>query len=859
MNNIEEPIRPKSNRWLKVTGKALGIIAIVLVTVFSVLIIAAKLVENTVRDRIVTEINKTVTVPIQVKGDIAFSIIRHFPSASLTFKQVSIDDRLRKGKKLLEVEEFSLLCNLFSLFGDEPEFTKVVVSNGQLSMFTDAHGKNNFNIFGKSEGGTGLQSIKLKKAQIKNVRYTYTDKTQRTVTDLKINDAILRGNFGQDVFNLDAYGKLFVYGITVGGQPYMSGKNVGIDASLQVDKTRNRYSFTRGKLEVEKSEFTITGFFALLKNATQIDFSLKNSGKDIANLLSLLPQQIQEGMAGAAGSGEYSIEADIKGKLSKNSYPNINVKADLKDSEIKFGRYNKFLKKVNASASYVSDAQGNNQLVISNFNCTLNDLPFQFSLTLKDLSNPVFDFYANGVLHLSELASFIPDSILQEPDGKIHFNKFHLKGKKSDFTDTENSSLTGSGDFRFDEAEFRQNGITYGNINGLLKYENQVIEAQGLTLNFLSTDFTFTGSISNLFAYVYMVSQKRTMPDVVLGVNGAVKMNTFNLTGILDAYDKKNKPAQQRKKVNIRDIFSMRGNLQVDVKRFVYRQMEFKELNAAIQMAPGLIRINTLTAGGMGGEVRVNGLLSFLTDAFNLNCDIAAAQMEIPKIFEQCENFGQTTLTDKHLKGTITAAISMNATWLNYKEIDQNTLSALVDFSINHGELIKFEPLRAASKFIRVEELENIRFSDLNNTIRIADKKIDIPQFEIKSSALNLIFSGTHNFNNIVDYHFKVNLHKVLAQKFNRNIKEVQYIEDDPYEGLNIFLTMTGPLDNPTIKYDKQGAKNKIKDDFKKQKEELRLLMKGEKLPVNENEKKREEKYFDLREEPQFMEFEEDK
>lgn len=858
MDNSEQPLKPANKIW-RTTGKVLGILAVVVVTLFSILLIAAKLVENTVRDRIVAEINKTVTVPIQVKGDIDFSIVRHFPSASLTFKQVSIDDRLRKGKKLMEVEEFSLLCNLFSLFGKEPEFTKVVISNGQLSMYTDANGKNNFNIFGKSEGESALQSIKLKKAQIKNVRYTYNDKSQRTITDLRLKDAIFRGNFGQDMFSLDAYGKIFVYGITVAGEPYMSGKNIGIDASMEVDKKQGRYAFTRGKLDIEKSEFTITGFFTLLKNATQLNFSLKNSGKDIANLLSLLPAQIQENMAGAAGTGEYAIEADIKGKLSKTTYPVINVKADLKDSEIKFGRYNKFLKKVNASAKYESDAQGNNLLVISNFNCTLNDLPFQVSLTLKDLSNPTFDFYANGVLHLAEIASFIPDSVLQEPDGKIHFNKFHLKGKKSDFTEPENSSLTGSGDFRFDGAEFRQNGITYGNINGLLKYENQVIEAQGLTLNFLSTDFAFTGSISNLFAYVYMVSQRRTSPDVVLGINGAVKMNTFNLTGILEAYDKKNKPAQQRRKVNIRDIFNMRGNLQVEVKRFVYKQMEFKELAAGIQMAPGLIRINSLNAGAMGGEVKVNGLISFLPDAFNMNCNITAVQMEIPKIFKQCENFGQTTLTDKHLKGTLTAALTLNATWLNYKDIDQNSLAAVVDFDVKHGELIKFEPLRAASKFIRVEELEHIRFSDLTNTIRIADKKIEIPQFEIKSSALNLIFSGTHNFDNIVDYHFKVNLHKVLAQKFNRNVKEVQYIEEDPYEGLNIFLTMTGPLDNPSIKYDKQGAKNKIKDDFKKQKDELRMLMKGEKLPVNENERKREEKYFDLREQPQFMEFEEDK
>jgi hypothetical protein len=288
--------------------------------------------------------------------------------------------------------------------------------------------------------------------------------------------------------------------------------------------------------------------------------------------------------------------------------------------------------------------------------------------------------------------------------------------------------------------------------------------------------------------------------------------------------------------------------------------MDFSSLNTNIQLVPGLVRVNSLSAEAMGGEVKMRGLFSFTdNNSLNINCDISAVDMDIPKIFKQCENFGQSTLTDKHLKGTVSASVAMNATWLNYKELDQNTLTAIVDFNIKNGELIKFEPLRAASKFIRVEELEDIRFADLSNTIKIANKRMDIPQFEIKSSALNLIFSGYHYFNNNVDYHIKVNLHKVLAQKFNRNLADVQYMEQDPYEGLNLFLSMSGPIDNLKIKYDKPATRNKIKEDFKKEKEELRNLIKGITPNMDENEKKREEKYFDVKRQPQFMDFEEDK
>jgi uncharacterized protein YabE (DUF348 family) len=39
---------------------------------------------------------------------------------------------------------------------------------------------------------------------------------------------------------------------------------------------------------------------------------------------------------------------------------------------------------------------------------------------------------------------------------------------------------------------------------------------------------------------------------------------------------------------------------------------------------------------------------------------------------------------------------------------------------------------------------------------------------------------------------------------------------------------MTGPIDNPTIKYDRKGAKEKIKEDIKQEKQNLKQLLKEE-------------------------------
>ncbi len=842
-------------RWKKI----LIVVPVLLVMFVLLALLTAWLLEDTLKQRIVAEINGQVTVPVQVKGDIDFSLLKHFPYASLTFSEVSIADRLQKGdRKLLVAREFSFLCNIYSLFGNEIEFSKIVVRNGELNLYKDETGKNNFDILKESKAGsTGQLSVHLKKAQVKGVKFTYVDKTQLVNVSLKLNDVFLSGNFKEEYFLLYSKSKIFVNRVSVNGEEFLSGKSISADVTLDVNKKQKKYNFRRGEIAVDETTFSITGFFASLKNGTQLDFKLLNEGKDIQKLFALLPEKYRAGFANAGGSGEYSITAGVKGMVSKTSFPKVNVSADLKNSELKLGTYNKLLKNVNASAKYELDETGNDKIVISNFNCTLNDLPFNFRLTLTNLSNPAFDFYANGVLHLTEVSTFIPDSVLQDVDGTVTFNNFHLKGNRSDFTGAENSTLTGTGEFKLSEVEFRQNGVTYGNINGLLKYENQVIEAKDFTLNFLSTDFNFTGSIENLFAYIYNLSAKRKANDVILGVNGRAKINTFNLTGILETFDRKNKPAEQRKeKINIREIFSMKGNMDVHVEKFLFRKMQFKEVRTNVQLAPGLIKINQLSTRAMVGDVRASGLIEFTRDnTLSLKLDVTAVDLAIPTIFRECENFGQTTLTDKNLKGTVSTAIALDATWKDYKDLDMKSLSAIVDFSIKNGELINFEPLRAASKFIRVEELEHIRFADLSNTIKIASERIDVPEFEIKTSALNLMFFGFHYFTNEVDYHFKINLHKLLAQKFNRRGQDLQYIENDPYEGVNIFLTMTGNLSDPKIKFDKSAVRNKVLTDFRNEKQVLKDLLKNAPRKVDAVEQRREDKHFDLREEPKFMDF----
>jgi hypothetical protein len=112
--------------------------------------------------------------------------------------------------------------------------------------------------------------------------------------------------------------------------------------------------------------------------------------------------------------------------------------------------------------------------------------------------------------------------------------------------------------------------------------------------------------------------------------------------------------------------------------------------------------------------------------------------------------------------------------------------------------------------------------------VRISNRKIFIPNMEINSSALNITGSGTHDFDNMIDYKLQLLLSDILGKKVKDQNTEFGQIEDDGLGKTKLFLTMKGQVDDPKFGYDKKGVVQKIKSDFKADGQNLKNILKQE-------------------------------
>ena len=550
------------------------------------------------------------------------------------------------------------------------------------------------------------------------------------------------------------------------------------------------------------------------------------------------------------------------------------VGAKLEKANIDIPRVRKPLKNVTADAYYHMDSVGNDELIVSKFHSEFDGQPQNFDLVLKHLSDPDFVFNADGVADLHDLRTFFSDTSFRS-NGLVTFQGFHIEGSKKGMSDAHNPKFKASGVFSLKNVSVKAGGVTYGNMNGRLEYKDQDINIQGFTMSFLGTDVKFDGSVTNIIAYALSRDRTTNTNDVTLGLNGKLHIKNFDLGKIIAAYSPPAAaPTKATKTVSApaasasspaidpRDILNIQGNLTILIDKFIYQKMLFEKMRADLAFSPYRIDITNLSTHTMGGDITNQGSVALTADRkmifdFAMNID----KVDIPLLFKECDNFGQTTLTDKNLKGLVTADLQIETIWNNYTDIDLDKVDGNLTCHIQHGELNDFAPVKSLAAFVKISELNHIVFSDLSNKLVIKNKLITIPMMEVQSSALNLMMAGTHSFDNIMDYQIKVNLRKLLAAKFGRKENDGEYIEENPYEGVNLYLTIAGSVDHPVVKYDKKSVKKKLKNDLADQKQELQNLFgkdKKDKKLKGDEAAKREDKYYNNQKKPDFIDFQED-
>jgi len=831
---------------MRLLKKILFITAILLLLIAGTLIAIAGIYEKEVKEYMISQLNGNLKTKVIVDSkNIRFSLFKNFPYASLSFTDITMleapvgagggNKKMLNQDTLFSVENISFQLNLWSVISKVYAVKGVSAENGKVKLRLGADGSRNWDVWKantESASASEGSAFKLEKFKFENIALTYQDIKKQNDISCFVQSGTIGGEFSSKEYDLSIKGDMRVDRFLIDSTNYLDQKPVRLDMNLKVDNEKDQYEFRDALLSVSDLKIGVEGKYLSGQDADYVDIFLKGKEMDIQSVLSVLPAKYHNEISDYDSDGEFYFSSHVSGKVGKEASPEIKAEFGIKEADIYQLSSGIALKDVHVTGNYfLSGDSPGYFLDLKSFSASLAKGRISGNIRIDNFSNPSVSALLNADLLLDNVRHLLKiDTIWTYPiaslSGTMKVN-MHYKGKFNEsgkYTRSDFENMTLTGDMALENAgmKIKNSQLAFDSINGSFVLNDNNVTVNSFSAKAPRSDFYLKGTIKNILAY-------SLSDDAEIVVDATFQSNNFDLNEFLVNQQKSSK---RDTVYNVR--FSPRLNfiLNSNIGHLAFRKFEADNVRGIFQLRNQKLVADPISFSTMDGSVVASGMVDGTSDNLLLvTCDASLKKLNISKLFDQMEDFGQNTLTHANIKGIGTAEVKFASVWKSDLTVDPDKIYMRSKLTIEKGELIKFEPMKALSRYIALSELEHIKFASMQNQIEIRDQKILIPKMYIQSSALDLTLSGTHSFDNYIDYHVQVLMSDILFQKARRAKKENSefgVVEDDKSGKTSLFLSMTGTVDKPVFKYDRQGARQNFKENMADEKQTLKKILKDE-------------------------------
>lgn len=780
------------------------------------------LYKDKVSNYVLSEINKSIDIPIEVK-EIDFSFIKKFPNASIEFTGIfaapspefkSKGFPIIKSDTLISVEKLFLSFSIIDIIRENYTLKEIQLDNGIVNLFVNTSGNTNYKFWKTNTDTTGKFSLKLEEIFFRDIKLNYFNLYKNALVSVYSKKLKLSGAFDQENYTLTTNGKLNVSELEIGGTNYLKSKNANLELKLGVDN--NKYNIEQGVINVENMNLIATGYF-ITDDATTLDLKITGKDIDIGSFVSLLPDKYSEEIKKYKSNGDFYFESAISGSISHTQNAHVEASFGVSNADVTVNGH--LFKKVFVEGRYTNgkrNSQATSSLILKNFSGKHKQSMLKGDFAVTSFKKPTYRLNAEMELLLEDLTDIINVDTIESLSGNLS-GSFKSSGHLPDAEVLLTAFINNpkSGHLTAKEVKLKleaDEGLIYASNANVTIRDNNII-CEKLSGKYHDYALNYEGEITGVFE---RLEDKKAR----LTITGKTEVEEIKI--LSGKSDSDNSGSFFPENVNI-DVYAKLNTL-------ISNNLVFKNINTNLKLFGNKLQLNNIMANAFEGEVL--GDINFY-EGINKNHrivgNLSANKIDIEQLFYGFDNFGQDFITQKHLKGKANTRISFDTELNRNFDIDDNSLVANCYLKVTNGELNNFEPMTRLSKFIELSELKHITFTSFENEISIKDKKIVLPETEIKTSAFTLNAEGTHTFANEFEYRLKIYLDDFLFRKLRKpKNQDDWYVEDDGLGRTGVFVLVKGNIDDYKITYDRGKAKEFIKKSVKKEKKEVKDILNEE-------------------------------
>ncbi len=790
------------------------------------------------KDRIIqqfiSEANKKLGTPVQI-GRIDISAWQDFPNLAITFTDVYVEDSHLGVYPLLTAKSVSFYLNALEAFNGKYSIRGLQIRDSETNLKVDAKGQNNFTVIKKSDTPAENISFDLRNVKLTNTKVTFQDaqsllhhifESEKLTTSVRLRNA---------VYEIQTAGDVTIGQIGMGRLTLLKKKRFEVNANVNYDDENKNVAIIKSNLLLERSEFALTGDYHF-KEKDVINLELKATNTTIQTVLSLLPETIGKKWKEYQSRGEIYFSLSLKGEVSSVRDPFASVSFGCKKASFFHREYKTKIEEANLEGSFATSSLtdfSRAELFIKNISGQLNGKPFEANFSLQNFDDPFVSLNFKGGMEAASILNFYPIETIKELRGTINADisfagKISLLKNRSTAQQVQAegtvelkdiSFAAGKRDIAFDQwsgtLQFNKNDIAMSNVHGKLE----------------KSDFLLNGFLKNVITFLLFENQP-------IGIEADLKSKFLDLDQLV---------ALGLGESGSKDFgFAISPNLHLnfncDVRHMKYKRFSPHEVKGDLLVKNQVAISKYFTFNAMGGSLSATGMVDAKnTKSIAVSSSFKLEGIHVDSVFYVFENFYQDFIEDKNLKGKANADVSLEMSLNEKLKLYSETLTADIGAVIKNGELNNFEPLQKLNRYLDDQALNHLLFADLKNDIHIEKRTIYIPQMEVRSNATTITVSGTHTFDQQIDY-------RVIAP-----LRSKKKIDPDEAFGAieesggqsKIFLKIIGTTENYEVKLDKEATKKKIVSDLKKEVKELKEAFHNRGIKKKKEVELQKDEYFD--------------
>ncbi len=789
--------------------------------------------------------NRNINTPVDVET-IELNIWDQFPAVTFELTGVNVhESTLLAGDYLCRTEKICFSFDIFQLIFGQYVLKALSLEKATINMATGENGLKNYALLPPRDSGPEALSspdFSIQTIMLKEVDFNYHDVESGIRINLfteQLNNHIRKR---KDNLIIRVTGKVRNRDLLVNETSFLKAQELMLLTGFEYGLTTQILTFDESTLEINGHQYQINGEI-MTGEEKRLDLHLGSKKNNIQALLALIPEKWGKKLSAYRSKGDIDFSGSLTGSFKDGDSPLISAIFTCKDVTFFYPGYEKTLQDLNFTGKFTNGISRNmesSRLEINNFRGRIDEHKVEGNLVISDLKRLNTTLDLNGTLDLNAFLKTFPVEQITHGSGMIDFG-LQLRGMISELKDRKPSAIRTSGQISLKNVNFRTwfSDLSFSGINGDFFFNNMDLAIQDFSGTIGKSDLRLSGMFKNIIPFLlYKNKPLRIEADLRSGYLDLNELFTLN-------FNDQKQPVSAERKYHLGISPKLNLDFNCSIKQADLKRFHGESISGKLSIRDQIATVEDVSMNTMGGKLFMSGSVmarhpverEFLVDG-------TLESIYIDSVFYVFNNFNQKFLVNENLRGQVNATVNTYFKMDDNLHFNSSSLDTYVEVRIKKGQLMQFEPIHSLSIYLRNEDLTNVRFSDLQNNIRISDRTVYIPEMEIISSEYRINVSGEHTFDQVIDYHFRIPL-----DQFHRDDPDQRFgrIAEGDKGPPNLFLKMTGTAVDYQVSYDTRAVKEKVKDDLKREGKEIKELFKRREENTEKQLELEEDEYIDFK------------